>query len=119
MEFAVALLFLAKILLALLLIFFGSLGIRRSKNYVGDVSDRVVFDPDLQRKANNVVIVGGVCSFVLCIPPLLWSFSAAASDEPFPMAGLALIVAYSIVTTSALLYPLERIKKMKSTPNSR
>ncbi|NYH53088.1 hypothetical protein HNR06_002677 [Nocardiopsis arvandica] len=119
MEIVIALLFLAKILLALALVFFGSLGVRRGKNYVGDVPDRVGFDPELRRKANKVIIVGGVCAFVLCLPPFLWSFSAALSEEPFPMVGLALLVVYSIVTTSALLYPFERIKKMKNTVNSR
>lgn len=85
---------------------------RRGRNYLGDVPDRVGFDPDLRRKANKVLVAGGACSSVLCLPPVLWSFSAASSEEPFPLAGLVVLVAYSIVTTSAILYPLERIKKL-------
>ncbi|MFV2199138.1 hypothetical protein [Nocardiopsis sp. LOL_012] len=117
MGFVIAFLFLAKTFLALTLVFFGILGIRRGKNYIGDVPDRVGFDPALRRKANKGLVFWGTCAFFLCLPPLLWSFSAALSEDPFPMVGLALIIAYSIVTTSVLLYPLDRIKKMGSSVN--
>jgi cation transporter-like permease len=118
MELLIAFLFFAKIIMALIISFFGILGSRRGKNYIGDVSDRVKFDPKLRKKANNSLALGGACAFALCLPPLAWSFSAATSGDPFPMIGLAIIVAYSIVTTSALLYPFERIKRIGTAVNS-
>ncbi|TQN31695.1 hypothetical protein FHX37_1615 [Haloactinospora alba] len=118
MESVVAFLFLIKILLSLAFVFFGRMGLRNNKNYLGDTPDRVDFDPELRRKANKILIIWGLCAFVLSLPPFLWSFNVASSEESFSMVGLALLVAYSIITTSALLYPFERIKKIGNAINS-
>ena len=72
-------------------------------------------DPELTRRANELVLFWALGGAILSVPPLiLFTVAVARNRQPMSLWELAVAALYAVILGGVLTYPLEKIKTLGS-----
>jgi hypothetical protein len=113
MPYLIAIMFTGGAVIAALAAWTGHRGLvcDRLKGY--EVPAHVQRDPELRRKANELVAFWGTGAALLCLPPVVLMIRVVLADSGDPPLWMLIALAvYGFMTGMIAHYPFEKIKRL-------